>query len=501
MQTILLILVVLFPAVCAALVWALPAVRGDKARDRFVLAVLIMTFVLVAALCLTGDGAVTVFSIVEGLPVILASDGAARLFAVLMSGMWLVSGAFSFTYMTHEGSQRRYYTFYLFTLAALMGLCFAGTLVTMYLFFEMMTLLSVAMVLHSMSKEAVAAGLKYLLYSIAGAMMGLMGVFFFTAKATTPVFAAGGTLDAAWVSANTPLMLAILFVTIVGFATKAGMFPMHGWLPTAHPIAPAPASAVLSGVITKAGVLCVIRFLYYVVGPELVRGTWVQTVLLILALITVFMGSMMAFKTTGLKKRLAYSSVSQVSYVLFGLFMLNEVAFRGAMLHVYFHSIMKNLLFLSAGSIIFKTGLTDVRDLTGIGKKMPATLWCFTLAGCSLVGVPPLCGFFSKWQLAQGALSSGVNVFSWLGPVVLLVSALLTGGYLLPIAINGFFPGHTFGASHGAHGHEEHAAVESCEVNHTMLIPMIILAVLLFVLGFAPALVEGPIAAVAAALL
>ena len=140
MQAILLILVVLFPALCAALTWALPAVREDKARDRFVLASLIVTFALVVGLCLTGDGAVTIFSIVEGLPVILSSDGVARLFAVLMSGMWLVSGAFSFTYMTHEGSQRRYYTFYLFTLAALMGLCFAGTLVTMYLFFEMMTL-------------------------------------------------------------------------------------------------------------------------------------------------------------------------------------------------------------------------------------------------------------------------------------------------------------------------------------------------------------------------
>ena len=138
--------------------------------------------------------------------------------------------------------------------------------------------------------------------------------------------------------------------------------------------------------------------------------------------------------------------------------------------------------------------------LTGIGKKMPATLWCFTLAGCSLVGVPPLCGFFSKWQLAQGALSSGVAVFSWLGPVVLLVSALLTGGYLLPISINGFFPGHAGGHGHD-HGHEEAHAVESCEAPMQMLIPMIVLAVLLFVLGFAPALVEGPIAAVAAALL
>lgn len=493
MQSILLILVVLFPALCAALCWFMPALRPDKARDGFVLFSLVATLLLVIALCATGDGMLTLFTMGDSLPVVLASDGISRLFAVLMSAMWLISGAYSFRYMTHEGSQRRYYTFYLLTLFALMGLCFAGTLATMYLFFELMTLLSVAMVLHSLSKEAVAAGMKYLLYSIAGAMMGLLGVFFFTLDATTPLFVAGGTLDAAKVAQHGGLLLGVLFVTIVGFGTKAGMFPMHGWLPTAHPIAPAPASAVLSGVITKAGVICIIRVLYYVVGPDFVRGTWVQTALIVLSLITVFMGSMMAFKTTGLKKRLAYSSVSQVSYVLFGLFMLNEVAFRGAMLHVYFHSIMKNALFLSAGAIIYKTGLTDVRELRGIGKKMPVTLWVFTLAGVSLIGVPPLCGFFSKWQLASGAIASGVNVFSWLGPVVLLVSALLTGAYLLPVSINGFFPGHA---------HEEpEMKMEACEVPACMYVPMVILAVLIVVLGLCPSFVEGAIAAVAAAVL
>jgi len=494
MQIALMILSVLIPAACAALCWFLPAVREDKKRDGFVLISLIATFAVAAILFAMGDASVTLFTIGESIPVVLASDGLARLFALLMSAMWMISGAYSFRYMTHEGSQRRYYTFYLFTLSALMGLCFSGTLATMYLFFELMTLLSVAMVLHSLTKDAVAAGMKYLLYSIAGAMMGLLGVFYFTAHAIVPAFVPGGTIELQWAQENAPMMLAILFVTIVGFGTKAGMFPMHGWLPTAHPIAPAPASAVLSGVITKAGVLCIIRFLYYVVGPELVRGTWVQTMLIALSLLTVFMGSMMAFKTTLLKKRLAYSSVSQVSYVLFGLFMLNEVAFRGAMLHVYFHSIMKNALFLAAGSIIFKTGLTDVRELTGIGKKMPVTLWVFTLAGVSLIGVPPLCGFFSKWQLATGSLASGVATFSWLGPVVLLVSALLTGAYLLPISIGGFFPGH-------AGGHHEPAPVESCEACPCMTVPMIILAVLIVVLGFVPALIEAPIAAVAASLL
>ena len=496
MQTLLLILVPFFPAICAAVCWYAPAVREDAKRDRFVLISLAASFVLTCLLCLTGDGRMTLFTMGESLPVVLASDGLSRLFAILMSAMWLVSGAFSFGYMSHEGSQRRYYTFYLLTEAALLGLCFAGTLVTMYLFFEMMTLLSVAMVLHSLTKEAVAAGLKYLLYSIAGAMLGLLGVFYFTARATTPYFVPGGTLDPAAIASEGGLLLVVLFLTVVGFGTKAGMFPMHGWLPTAHPIAPAPASAVLSGVITKAGVVCVIRFIYYVAGPDFLRGTWAHTALIVLSLITVFMGSMMAFKTTGFKKRLAYSSVSQVSYVLFGLFMLNEVAFRGAMLHVYFHSLMKNLLFLCAGGVIFKTGLTDVRDLRGIGKRMPVTMWCFTLAGVSLVGVPPLCGFFSKWQLAQGALASGVAVYSWLGPVVLLVSALLTGAYLLPVSINGFFPGHE---GHG-HGHEE-AAVESCEVPACMYIPMIVLAVLIVVLGLCPSLVENAIAAVAALVL
>lgn len=493
MQAALLILTPLFPALCAAVCWFLPCMEDRKPRNRFVMAALTLSFLLTVGLSLTGDGAITLFSITGTLPVVMSSDGLGRLFALLMSAMWLNSGAFSFGYMAHEGSEKRFYTFYLLTLSALLGLCFAGTLVTMYLCFEMMTLLSVALVLHSLSKEAVAAGIKYLIYSIAGAMMGLFGIFLFTPNTTSQVFVAGGCLAPEAVANSTPLMLAALFVTVVGFATKAGMFPMHGWLPTAHPIAPAPASAVLSGVITKAGVLCVIRVIYYVVGAEFMRGTWVQTALLILALMTVFMGSMMAFKTTGLKKRLAYSTVSQVSYILFGVFMLNDLAFRGALLHAVFHSVMKNALFLCAGAVILKTGFTDVRDLRGVGKRMPITLWCFTLAGIGLVGVPPLSGFYSKWQLAQGAMSSGVAVFSWMGPVVLLVSALLTAGYLLPISIDGFFPGHAEG--------EAVSALPGCEVSWRMWLPLIVLTVLTLVLGVWPELVEGAMAAISASVL
>ena len=231
MQAVLLILTPLFPALCALLCWFVPALRPDKARDRFVLASLVASFLLTVALCLTGDGSLTLFTISQNLPVVAASDGLSRLFSILMSGMWLLSGAFSFGYMAHEGAQRRFYTFYLLTLSALLGLCFAGTLVTMYLCFELMTLLSVALVLHSLTKEAVAAGMKYLLYSIAGAMMGLLGIFFFTANAVTPLFVPGGTLSPDAVASQGPLLLWVLLITVIGFGTKAGLFPMHAWLP------------------------------------------------------------------------------------------------------------------------------------------------------------------------------------------------------------------------------------------------------------------------------
>lgn len=164
---------------------------------------------------------------------------------------------------------------------------------------------------------------------------------------------------------------------------------MHGWLPTAHPVAPAPASAVLSGVITKAGVLGIIRSVYYVAGPDMIKGTWVQYTWIILSILTIFMGSMMAYKEKVLKKRLAYSTVSQVSYILFGLSVMQPIAFVGALMHVIFHSLVKNTLFVSAGAIICKTGKTKVRQLVGIGKEMPVTMWCFTLVSLTLIGIPP----------------------------------------------------------------------------------------------------------------
>lgn len=470
----LMLLTCLFPMLGAALLY-LPALNADhKKRNLTVGCVLVLQCVLAAASAMYGDVTVQLFAITPTLPVLLQGDGLAHFFALFFSVMWAVSGIYAFGYMAHAENQRRYYVFYLLTLGALCALAYAGTLVTMYLFFEAMTLLSVALVLHEMSREAIAAGVKYLLYSIAGATMGLLGIFFLTANSVSPVFTAGGMLDMENLSVSLNALLIIILITVVGFGAKAGLFPLHAWLPTAHPIAPAPASAALSGVITKAGVLCILRVIYYVVGADVLRGTFVHYTLLALAMLTVFMGSMMAWKTDLLKKRLAYSTVSQVSYVLLGVFLLTPTALEGAFLHVVFHSLIKTTLFLAAGAIIHETGKTHVSQLQGVGKQMPVTVWCFTVASLGLIGIPPTGGFVSKWFLAQGALASGTGVITWLGPVVLLISALLTAAYLLPVTIRGFFPG------------VDCATLEKKECGKTMLIPMLLCSALVVLLGMFP---------------
>ncbi len=236
----------------------------------------------------------------------------------------------------------------------LIGLDFSANLVTMYVFYELMTLTSLPLVLHELTKDAVMAGLKYLFYSVAGAFLALFGILFLASISGTLAFTPGGVLGGVSLAGKEGILLAAVCCMLLGFGTKAGMFPMHGWLPTAHPVAPAPASAVLSGLITKSGVLAVIRVVYYIVGPELLRGTWVQTMWILLSLLTVFMGSMLAYKEPVLKKRLAYSTVSQVSYILFGLSLLEPTAFVGALSHVVFHSMIKNGLFLAAGASYLK---------------------------------------------------------------------------------------------------------------------------------------------------
>ena len=469
--------------------------KGEFKHRNTLLAVtgagLIITAALAMGVVFGGETELLLFSFGKNLDLYFHVDAVGRLFAVVVNLAWVLSGIYAFEYMKHEQEETRFFGFYLLVHGTLNGLVFAGGMVTYYLFYELMTLLSVPLILHNRSKEAIKGGLKYLFYSLFGAYMVLFGIFFLNRFGNSLNFLPGGVLDLAAVAGNEQLMRIVAFSMILGFSVKAGMFPLHAWLPTAHPVAPAPASAVMSGIIVKMGVLGMLRSVYYLVGADFIRGTWVQTVWLSLALLTVFMGSMLAYREKVMKKRLAYSTVSQASYILFGLALLQPQAMTGALLHVVFHAVIKSCLFLSAGAIIYKTHKTNVSDLRGIGKEMPVTIWCYTFAAAALIGIPPASGFISKWYLATGALGSGISVFSWLGPVVLLTSALLTAGYLLPITVNGFLPGADF----------DYAALEKKEPCLTMRIPLLIFAALAVLLGIFPDLLTEYLSQITAAVL
>ena len=471
-----LILSILVPVLWGLLILLLPVFRNRKALLIATGAGLAVTAGLGLGVIVQEDTALSLFSLGKNLELYFHVDHTGRLFAAVVILVWVLAGVYAFEYMKHEKEEKRFFGFYVMVFGILNALVFSGNMVTFYLFYELMTLLSVPLILHNRSKEAIMGGLKYLFYSLFGAYMVLFGIFFLNKYTVTLAFQAGGTLDLAAAAGHEGILLAAAFCMIAGFSVKAGMFPLHAWLPTAHPVAPAPASAVMSGIIVKMGVLGMIRSVFYLVGADFIRGTWVQTVWLVLALVTVFMGSMLAYREKVFKKRLAYSTVSQASYILFGLALLQPQAVTGALLHVVFHAIIKAALFLSAGAVIYKTGKTSVHDLRGIGKQMPVTIWCFTFAAAALIGIPPASGFISKWYLALGSLESGIGVFSWLGPVVLLISALLTAGYLLPVTMNGFLPGADY----------NYNALEKKEPSLMMVVPILILAVLAVVLGVFP---------------
>ena len=477
---------ILFPVIAGVLLFLIKGLKNDRARDIYTAVMLIISTVITLFTLYTAKGSITLWSITDNVDIAFRADSLSKLFGTLMSLVFTFVGIYAIGYMEHENDKNRFFAFYLIVFGVLNGIYLASNLLTMYLFYELMTLLSLPLVLHELTKDAIAAGMKYLYYSIAGAFLALVSIFLIYNYSSSYTFTGGGNIDPGLVAGHENLLLAFVLCAIIGFGCKAGLFPLHDWLPTAHPVAPAPASAVLSGVITKSGVIAIIRVVFYSVGADFIRGTWVQYTWIILTLITVFLGSMMAYLENGLKKRLAYSSVSQVSYVLFGLSTLHPVGFLGALLHVIFHSVIKDDLFMIAGAIIHKAGITVVDGLKGIGKRMPVTIWCFTFASLALIGIPPFSGFVSKWFLCSGALDAEIGAFGYIGPVVLLVSALLTAGYLLPITINGFFPGKDFDASKAV----------KCEPAPVMLLPIVIMSLLTLLLGMFPGLIENGIAVI-----
>lgn len=455
---------ILFPLLCGMSMIFIKKLNNRSLRMGIIVALQALQTAFGLWVTFTDELTSGSFSFANGLSIGFASDITARLFCLIVSVAWLIVTVYACVYMKHEKNEERFFLFSFLTEGAMLGAILSDNLISMYLFFELVTLFSAPLVLHSLSKESIAAAKKYLYYSVAGAFMALFGIFVLATNAPDLAFTASGVITEA-----TPLVLAGVFCMCIGFGAKAGLFPLHGWLPTAHPVAPAPASALLSGIIAKIGVFAIIRTVFFTVGAQNLAGTWVQTTLLTLSLLTVLMGSMMAYREKVFKKRLAYSTVSQISYVLTGLFLFSESGLEGALWQISFHAIVKVGLFLCAGAVIFLYGKTRVDELSGIGKRMPVTFACFTVLSLSLIGIPPTGGFFSKWHLATAALdATGIGALSWIAPVILLISALLTAGYLLSITIKAFW------------GKDDSDNEKAIKEPVLMVVPLIILAAMAF---------------------
>ena len=460
MNSVTLLIPILVPAVAGACILGC---RSKKSESWAFLAALLTCVSL--AFPMTVHGSVKLaFS--DSLSFLLEADGMSRFFLAVIAGGFACAVLYAREYLGNDASRYKFFGFSLLTLAAMMGLAMAGNIITFYMFYEMMSLLSFPLVLYTGGEKAKRAAMSYLGFSVFGASLALMGILMggdLTLKAfSEPVqtLALSGRMQTAY------LLIAL------GFSCKAGMMPLANWLPTAHPVAPAPASALLSGIITKAGILGMIRATFFLFGAASLTGTFPQTVLLILSIVTIFSGSMLAYKEKHLKKRLAYSSVSQLSYVIFGLMLMTPQGLSAALLQVLFHACAKVGLFLCAGAFIHHCNVNYVDELTGMGRRMPKVMFCFTCFSLSLIGIPPFGGFISKWELASAALTQG-TLWAQIGVVVLMVSALLTAGYLLPVVARGYFPGEDWKG-------------KKTDAGAAMVVPLVILAAVAAILGLFP---------------
>ncbi|MBQ9512766.1 MAG: proton-conducting membrane transporter [Lachnospiraceae bacterium] len=437
-------------------------------------AAVIINAAIVLLLSVIGRGlTLSLLPLVPGSPVMFRIDSLGAMFASMVAILWILCIFYAYEYMTHEGGENRFFAFYTMAFGIMMGISFAGNLITLYLFYELLTFITVPLVIHDESIQSKTAARVYLIFSVSGATVALMGIAIIAFTAGTTEFVYGGVLSGVAHGA-VAIQLAYL-LSFFGFGVKSAVMPFHAWLPVAS-VAPTPVSALLHAVaVVKAGVFAVARVTYFSIGPDLLNGTTAQYIAISATLVTILYGSAMALMMKHLKRRLAYSTISQLSYILFGLALMSQDGYVGGMMQLFGHAIVKITLFLCAGAILYKTHREYVWELKGIGRAMPVTMTVFTIASFGLVGIPPLPGFFSKWFLSVAAFKSGSNALAAFGLIILAISALLTAIYLFSICVNAFIPGEGFDT--------ETANKGVSDPNRYMTVPLTILAIAIIVFG------------------
>ncbi|MCY6372048.1 monovalent cation/H+ antiporter subunit D family protein [Clostridium ganghwense] len=467
MNTIIL-LPIFFPAFLAVVLAVMNF--NEKERNGLVITGVILNLILINRIFhFSGEANVHLFKFNEFLDIYFKVDKMSILFSVLVSVLWIFTTFYSMEYMKHEGKEDRFFIFFTLTLGITMGIAFAGNLITLYIFYELLTLATFPLVIHSGTKQALKSGRKYLIYSFGGATLVLLGMILCYSVTKNLNFIPGGILSGIQ-NGNMKIFLAIYISMFLGFGVKSALVPFHSWLPGAM-VAPTPVSSLLHAVaVVKSGVFALIRMSYFVVGADVIKDTKGNIYMSIFIVITILLGSFLALHQENLKKRLAYSTVSQLGYILLGIVLLNKEAFVGGLLHMINHAVIKITLFFCVGAIMYTTHKTEIGQIKGIGKQMPITMWCFAISSISLIGIPPSNGFVSKWYLALGGLSAGKILF----PAILLVSAVLTALYLLPIVTAAFFK----------KGEEGEITVKEAPMK--MLVPIVSITVIVVCLGLFP---------------
>ena len=429
---------------------------------------LVSATAFVVLIALFGES-VTLFTFNEVLNISFRIDGLSAVFVGMVSFLWPLAVIYATEYMKHEGNQEKFFTFYIATFGVTLGIAFAANMLTLYLCYELLTFITLPLVMHNTDERSIYAGKKYLIYSVSGASLSFVGMMIALARTGSLEFVYGGFGR----QNRSDLLLFAYVLMFVGFGVKAAIFPLHGWLPGAS-VAPTTVTALLHAVaVVKAGVFAIMRATYFLFGADMLYGTWAQTFVMSVAIITICFGSWMALRSKHLKRRLAYSTVSQLSYILLGVTIMTTDGFTGALSHMIFHALMKIVLFYTAGSVLYMNHKEFVKDIEGYGSKMPKTFFCFTVCSLALIGVPPLAGFFSKFAIATAAASMG-SLMGFLGICALMFSALFTAMYLLQIVVLAYLPHKDFDTS---------ALEKVKEAPKAMTMPMAVITLTMVVLS------------------
>jgi multicomponent Na+:H+ antiporter subunit D len=405
-------------------------------------AITLVTAALLLAVVLTllplvmagGRPSLVLFSLLPGLDIAFQVEPLGMLFSLIASGLWIVNSLYSIGYMrgNNEANQTRFFVCFAVALAATMGIAFSGNLLTLFIFYEVLTLSTYHLVTHHGTDKARDGGRVYLgLLLSTSTVLLLPALVFIWFIAGSTDFTVGGILA----DKLKPGELALLLGLCVFGIGKAALMPFHRWLPAAM-VAPTPVSALLHAVaVVKAGVFSVVKVMVYVFGVDTLATAGATNWLVAVAGFTIVAASVVALSADNLKRRLAYSTISQLSYVTMAAALLAPLSLVGAVMHIAAHAVGKITLFFAAGAIYTAAHKTEVSQLDGIGRRMPWTMGAFAIAALSMIGLPPAAGFISKWYMVSGAMASQ----HWLAVTVIVLSTLLNAGYFLPIIYRAFF--------------------------------------------------------------